>query len=240
MRDKVSETSPLSGPEVVKICTTSTQGPFAKNGMKIDLPSTQVCCTNTRPKTVNIEHLVLEPLRHLETGVKVDSNITSEAVPMVLSPGESAVVTISGFIPAKPGTYTSSFRVAPKEESSLAIDIEYQVAAHIAWGLLCMFFGLLIIGFINVLDNESGVKGVLRHAIVARQNAHELIQLTPPPQSSAAQIYTINHEFDSAIAVLKKPREPSFVDHRSADADEHLKIAANLTDELHKASQKPR
>jgi hypothetical protein len=240
MRYKFSETSPLSGPEVVKICTTSTQGPFAKNGMKIDLPSTQVCCTNTRPKTVNIEHLVLEPLRHLETGVKVDSNITSEAVPMVLSPGESAVVTISGFIPAKPGTYTSSFRVAPKEESSLAIDIEYQVAAHIAWGLLCMFFGLLIIGFINVLDNESGVKGVLRHAIVARQNAHELIQLTPPPQSSAAQIYTINHEFDSAIAVLKKPREPSFVDHRSADADEHLKIAANLTDELHKASQKPR
>ena len=110
-----------------------------------------------------------------------------------------------------------------------------------AWGFACMVLGLLLVGLINVLDSESGIKGELRRALLARQSAHEFLQQTPPPQSRATLVENANREFDAAVAILQKPRELSFVDRRAADAQEHLKTAAKLTADLRKAlSEKPR
>jgi hypothetical protein len=185
--------------------------------------------------------LTLDSLRQSETGASARSNLSVEAAPLNLAPGESAEVTISGSVPATPAIYDSTLRVTPQEGSPLAIRVEFRVAARAAWGFACMVIGLSIVGIMNLFDSESGIKGELRRALLARQNAHEFLQRTPPPQSLTAQVEFINQEFDAAIATLQKPREPSFVDRRGADAEEHLKTATELAAKLRKAlSEKPR
>lgn len=159
----------------------------------------------------------------------------------MLAPGESVEVKISGFIPAAPGVYTSTLRVAPAQGAALAIRVEFRVAARARWGFACMVLGLSLVALINMLDSESGIKGNLRDALVARESVRELRQQTPPPRSLAAQVDSIDREFDAAIDALQRPREISFIDHRSADAQEHMKAAAELTADLRKTlSQKPR
>jgi hypothetical protein len=238
---KSSAASPLVGPEVVTIKLASRGGPFANNGARLLVPPTRINLVNTSAKPVLISRLTLDPLQQSEMGARAESNLTVEAIPLNLAPGESALVTISGSVPTRPAVYTSILRVMQQEGPQLAVRVEFRVAAWAAWGFACMVLGLLLVGLINVLDSESGIKGELRRAFLARQSAHEFLQQTPPPQSRTTLVENANREFDAAVAILQKPRELSFVDRRAADAQEHLKTAAELTADLHKAlSEKPR
>jgi len=238
---KSSTASPLVGPEAVTIKLASRGGPFANNGARLLVPPTRINLVNTSAKPVLISRLTLDPLQQSEMGARAESNLTVEAIPLNLAPGESALVTISGSVPTRPAVYTSILRVMHQEGPQLAVRVEFRVAAWAAWGFACMVLGLLLVGLINVLDSESGIKGELRRALLARQSAHEFLQQTPPPQSRATLVENANREFDAAVAILQKPRELSFVDRRAADAQEHLKTAAELTADLRKAlSEKPR
>lgn len=233
--------SPLAGPAVVSIDTASPRGPFARKGANLRITPARLCVVNTGNTPVEVAHLTLDQLQQAKTGTAVEASVNVQAAPRQLAPGESAEVKISGFIPAAPGVYTSTLRVTPTQGAPLAIRVELRVAAHALWGLACMILGLSLVALINMLDSESGIKGNLRDAFLAREFVRELRQQTPPPRSLAAQVDSIDREFDAAIDVLQRPREISFNDHRSADAREHMKTAAELTADLRKAlSQKPR
>lgn len=238
---KPSEVSLLAGPAVIKINVASPRGPFANKAACLSVPQTRICLVNTSPNSLVITRLTFDPLQQPETGATAESNLTVEAAQLELAPAESALVTISGLVPAVPAVYTSTLRVTLQEGTQLAIRVDFYVAARAVWGFACMIFGLLLVGLINALDSESGIRGELHRALLARQAAHEFLQQMPPPQSRAALVESINREFDAAIAILQKPRELSFIDRRGADAQEHLKTATDLTTELRKAlSEKPR
>ena len=229
-----SNHSPLVGPELVMIGVASTRGPFAGRGEQLLAPATQIALSNVSANAIEVARLSVDPLRQSDTGARAESHLSAEPTPMAVASGESASVTISGYVPAKPGIYLTTLRAAPKDNLSLAIRVEYRIAARWIWGFACMLFGLLIVALINLLSGESGVKGALRRALLERQHVHEFLEQIHPPQSRAAQIDAINHELDVAIARLQRPRELSFVDRRGADADEHLKVAADLTLDLRK------
>ena len=233
--------SPLAGPPVVTVHAASPRGPFAREGANLHITQTRLCVVNTGNSPTEVARLMLDQLQHANAGTTVRASLIVEAAPRTLAPGESAEVKISGFIPAAPGVYTSMLRIVPAQGAPLAIRVEFRVSARALWGVACMILGLSLVALINMLDSESGIKGNLRDALLARESVRELRQRTPPPRSLAAQVDSIDREFDAAIDALQRPREISFIDHRNANAREHMKTAAELTADLRKAlSQKPR
>ena len=229
------ESSPLAGPAVVTIKVASPRGPLARKGASVALPPTQIRISNTGNAALTIAPLMFEPLQWLDSGAAADAQLAANIAQRELQPGESSLLTISGRVPAVPAAYTSTLRVATQDGARLPVRIEFRVAAGAAWGFGFMVLGLLAVGLLSLLDGESGVRGKLRHALIERQDAHEFLQRTPPPQSRAAQVAGLNREFDAAIESLQKPRAFSFVDQRGPDAQEHLDSAKTMSAELHKA-----
>lgn len=229
-----TQASSLAGPALVTIKVVSPRGPRARSGAVLAIPAMQIRIVNTGAVPVTITRLILDPLQYAETGAAANSDLTAEAAQGDLQPGESTPVIISGRVPAVPALYASTLRVATEEGARLDVRVEFRAAAHAAWGFGFMILGLVLVALINALDSESGVQGDLRHALLARQDAHELLQQSPPPQSRTALVTNLNREFDAAIAILQRPRAPSFVDRRPADAQEHLDAAAKMADTLRK------
>ena len=233
--ERLSNRALLVGPEIVTIHVASARGPLAGRNAKLATPATQVSLVNAGATTLEVARLAIDPLRRSDTGARAESDLSAEPAPAALAAGESVAVTISGSVPAKPGIYLTTLRAEHKDDPSLAVRVEYRVAARWTWGFACMLVGLFIVALINLLDGESGVKGALRRALLDRQRAHEFFQQVQPAQSRAAQIDEIDREFDAAIAHLRRRRELSFVDRRGADADEHLRMATDLTLDLRKS-----
>ncbi len=178
---------------------------------------------------------MFEPLQWVDSGAAADAQLAANIAQRELQPGESSLLTISGRVPAVPAAYASTLRVATQDGARLPIRIEFRVAAGAAWGFGFMVLGLLAVGLLSLLDGESGIRGKLRHALIERQDAHEFLQRTPPPQSRAAQLTGMNREFDAAIETLQKPRAFSFVDQRGPDAQEHLDNAKAISAKLREA-----
>lgn len=237
---KPADGSPLSGPSAIRIDVQSPRGPLAKKTARLTVPETIICLLNQGAQPVSIKHVAFDPLQHSETGALADASLAIAVKNSELAAGESTPVTVSGQITAAPGVYVSMLRIPTEDGAPLSIRVEFHVAAIPAWAFACMILGLSLVGFITLLDGESGVQGELHRALDARQTAHEFLQRTPPPQSRSALVEDIHREFDTAISGLQKPRELSFVDHRIADAQEHLQTAKNRLGELHKdLSAKP-
>ena len=231
----------LAGPALVTIHVASPRGPFALEGVRLPIVETRLSIVNTGKVPVDLTRLTLDLLQQSKTGTSVDSSLTVAAAPQNLAPGESAGVNISGFIPATPGVYTSTLRIAPAQGAPLAIRIEFPVAARAFWGVACMVLGLSLVALINLLDSASGIEGKLHDALLKREAVRDRLQQTPPPRSLAARADNIDREFDAAIASLQKPRAISFMDHRSKDAQGHLETAETLTVDLLKTlSTRPR
>ena len=239
---KPAPVAPLTGPNAIVVRASSSGGPFASGQGEISFPLTRVSVQNSGKERVTIESVILEPLRKSQTGERVEARISvDETARQTLEPGESRVVTISGSAPARPGLYASVLRITAQQDAPLVIPIEIRVAAHAAWGIGAMLFGLLLAGALNLVDNESGVKGELGLAQRARDAANDLLLPSPAPPSLSALIDDMNHNYDVAIEILQKPREPSFVDHRSKDSEEPLKTAGETTANLRKIlMEKPR
>ena len=228
------------GPERVIIRVTSPQGPFAAADSKLAAPPTKIWLVNPGVEPLALSELALDPLQNVDGGSVAVSPLAIEAATPTIAPGQGALATISGDVPAQPGVYESRLRIA-RGTSECVSPVEVRVGASAIWGFACMVVGLLLVGVINALDSESGVKGDLRGALETRQSTHELLQQKPAPQSSAVLVENINREFDAAVAILQKPREISFIDRRSSDARERLKAAEDLNLELRKLlSDKPR
>lgn len=107
--------SPLAGPALVTIHVASPRGPVAREGARLPIAHTHLSVINTGKVPVDLTGLTLDLLQQSKTGTRVESSLTVGAAPQNLAPGESAGVKISGSIPATPGVYTSTLRIAPAQ-----------------------------------------------------------------------------------------------------------------------------
>jgi len=201
----------LVGPERIILRLFSPQGPFKTETKTLSAPPTRVWLVNVGATPIEAANLAIDPLYRSEGGEVAPSRLTVEAAEPSIEAGGGAAITIAGGAPARPGVYLSTLRLA--EEGSEGVPIEVRVAASPFWGFACLLLGLLLVGTINALDTESGVKGELQGALEARQAAHELLERTPPPQSRAVLVETIDREFDAAVETLQLNR-PGFAGGR--------------------------
>jgi hypothetical protein len=144
---------------------------------------------------------------------------------VVLSPGSHAELELGGSAPARPGEYSTAARITTDDGAVLHIPVTVEIPAATRWGVGFLLAGLFFLGLINVLNGESEVKARLHDALAARQDVQSWLEFNPPPQSRLSDVESMNREFDAAIAGLSERRRVSFIDHRAAGAEEHLKAA---------------
>ena len=224
----------LASPTFLTIKIASPRGPLVRVGESVPIPPTHIRVGNIGKISQTFTRLSLDSLQLSDSGAAAESDLTVKAAHGEVVAGESALITISGRVPASPALYASTLRIVTEEGARLDIPIKFRVAAHAAWGLGFMVLGLLLVCLVSALDSESGIQGDLHHALLARKDAHELMQQIPPPQSRITLVNNLNREFDAAIAILQRPRTFSFVDRRPVDAKEHLDVALQMTTELRK------
>ncbi len=226
----------LAGPEAVLVKTRSLPGPFASSRL-IRLQSVRVPIVNTGTTSLSLTGISVDPLHVTERGVGAGGSFqvqpTKDAP--VLAPGTGTKVVLAGRVPARPGSYASTLRLRTDTGERLNIPVSIAVGASPLWGIACMLLGLSLLGVMNVLSGESEVQSALRDAICFRQQAHEWIELTPPPESRAADVLAMDREVAAAIGALNRPRGWSFVDYRVADANERLEAARAIEADLHKS-----
>jgi hypothetical protein len=226
----------LAGPDAVLVKTRSLPGPFASSRL-IRLQTVRVPIVNTGTTGLTLTDINLDPLHVAERGVGAGGSfqVQSTKDAPVLAPGAGTEVVLSGRVPARPGSYASTLRLRADTGEMLKIPVSIAVGASPLWGIACMLLGLSLLGVMNVLSGETEVQSALRDAIRFRQQAHEWIELTPPPESRAADVLAMDREIAAAIAALNRPRGWSFIDHRVADANERLQSARAIEAELHKS-----
>ncbi|MBV9252068.1 MAG: hypothetical protein JO227_22850, partial [Acetobacteraceae bacterium] len=218
--------TPLSGPEVVTIKAISWLGPFAANHT-VKIGTAEVPVVNGGTREVSVTAISLDPVRISGRGVAARNGGKLEvaANTKVLAPGTAAKILIWGTMPALPGSYSSVLRVQTACGESLAVPVNFAVASSPAWGIGCMLLGLCMMGIISVLAGESDVQSRLRDVLRFRQEAHERLEQTPPPESRAMDVLAMDRDIAAAVAALSRPRGWTFVDHRIGDANERFQSA---------------
>ncbi len=192
--------------------------------------------TNTAAQPLALLHHTVDPLR-CANGTLAPGALTLEAERSEpLDPGESTQLALTGAIPARAGTYTTAIRLLAGSGETTTIPVALEIPAASGWGILCMLFGLVLLGTVNLLQGEGDIRTRLHDALQARQDIHTTLEANPAPQSRAPDVALMDHDFDRAIGILSRRRQPSVVDHRAAEAqpylDEATRTAARLRADL--------
>lgn len=226
----------LAGPDAVLVKTRSLPGPFASNRL-IRLPPVRVSVVNTGTTQLSLTGISLDPLRVAERGIGAGGSLRVEhgTETPILPSGAGTEILLTGRIPGRPGSYLSTLRVRSDTGETLTIPVTIAVGASPLWGIACMLLGLSLLGVTNVLSGESSVQSALRDALRFRQQAHEWMEQTPPPESRAADVLGMDREIAAAIGALSRPRGWSFIDHRVPDANERLQAARDIEGGLRKS-----
>jgi hypothetical protein len=249
----------IAGPDAIAISQASPRGPFARRDDLMALRPVAFRIVNAGNAPVAIAPITLDPLRRDEAGIAAPGALSVQAADDAgpLAPGASLALTLQGTVPAQPGRYRSTARIATAPGNgiaapgggttapgggitapgdSIAVPVTITVPAAPFWGVLCMLFGLFLLGTINLLEGEGAIQARLHDALQARQDIHVVLEADPAPASRAADVLSMDQDFDAAIAMLSQRRQASIVDHREADAkprlDEAEKLAARLQAEL--------
>jgi hypothetical protein len=205
----------LKLPEQVTLIERSSAGPFARAVLKAR-PAT-VPLTNVTSSHVTVAPVDISPLADARTGLVPETGSgTLSAAPakLNLEPGEATVIRITGFVPARPGTYVAQLHVTTQGGQAVHAPISIAVAASPAWGIGCMVFGLILLGLLKLLTGEGNVEDKLREVAQSRGEIHAWVQRDPPPERRADELAEIDHDLDDADRALAGPRRLSVVDRR--------------------------
>jgi hypothetical protein len=183
-----------------------------------------------------ISLLALDPLQRSGPGSVIDAALQLRQLgprdDMAISPGDHMIVELGGFAPARPGAYTTSVIILTEDCGSLRIPVSIEIPASPLWGIASMLLGLFCVGLIGLLAGEGAVNTQLHDALDARQDIHTWLEANPAPQARAGDIEAMDRDFDAAVTALSERRQLSVVDHRAADAAEHLKSATATAGQL--------
>jgi hypothetical protein len=218
----------LAGPASLALRASSAWGPFAKQRSRLTLRPTRLSIANVGVTGLSLSPPQLDRLRRDADGADCEGGLRGTVVAPAngtLSPGDEALIEISGFVPARPGTYVSAIRLGADDARTLSIPLTVTVSASPIWGIACMLLGLGVVGATNALTGESAVATQLRDALAGRQLIHEWLERHPPPERLNRDVEDMDGDFDAAIAALSQPRALSIVDRRQEAANAHLQPA---------------
>ena len=217
----------LSGPKLA-LRQTSWRGPFAFSNATLSLRPARFSVINTARSECTLQTISADPLQADPSGTEIPSFLVlTLETPQArkLPANQSGAITLSGTVPARPGSYLTTVRVAPQDGPALLVPVSLAISSATIWGLLCMVAGLLLLGSVELLNGEGTVKTQLTDALRARQDIHTQLEATPAPQSRSGDVDAMDADFDAAIASLGARRRFSVVDHRQEDAQAHLAAA---------------
>lgn len=226
--------SRIAGPDALAVRQVSLRGPFARRDTLMRLRPTSVSVVNAASAPLMIGRITLDPLHRDGSGTTVPGGLAlqSDKATSPLAPGESLDLTLRGTVPAHPGKYVTTARIMAAAGGSFTMPVSFDIPAAPFWGVLCMLFGLFLLGTVNLLAGEGTIKTRLHDALQARQDIHTVLESNPAPQSRAADVETMDHDFDTAIANLSRRCQASIVDHREAEAQPYLDDAGKLAAKL--------
>ena len=222
----------FAGPARIVIRQASAAGPFAGRPMRLRPLRFSVVNIGTAAATLRL--IGLDPVQR-GAGTTVPPQLTlrpaEPAADAAIAPGAHLLLELTGEIPARPGAYTTTARLQT-DAGSLAIPISIEVPASQLWGIGCMLFGLFCLSVISFLADEGAVRTRLHDALAARQDIHVWLEANPAPQGQSANIDAMNRNFDAAVTALAARRPISVLDHRAADATDHLAAANAAAEQL--------
>src|SRR5262245_9982824 len=137
----------LLPPQVVLRCRASW-GPFARGNLAAGLVSVPLVNGSLAPLTIS--RIILTPPTDAGSGLSLSGapapalSATTETAE--LKPGEATTVTISGTVPARPGTWAARLEVLTSDGVVAQAPLSVTVAASPRWGISCMLVGLFVIG----------------------------------------------------------------------------------------------
>ncbi len=229
------ETCPLGGPASVTLTQISWRGLLARGATQMQLKPAGFSIVNAAQTLCAIEKIGLDPLRCDPGGTDANATLSlvaDDSADRDLAPGGSLRLRFDGAVPTRPGTYTTTARILVTDGAALCVPITIAVPASPLGGIGCMLLGLALLGTVNLLAGEGAVRTHLRNAIKARRDIAAVLAQTPAPESRAADVLNMNHDFEAAIASLSARRAFSAQDDRDAEARPHLEAAKKRADSL--------
>lgn len=228
----------ISGPEKVTFTLRSGRGPLSRSGA-LRLPPKQIAFVNTGTGTVDLALVSIDPAYDERRGVTATaSNLQVDvAGPLLVAVGKPLIVTVTGTIPAQPGTYVSAVRVHPGAGSPITVPLSITVAASPAWGVGLTILGLSVVNLMAGLDTQGDIAAKLREALHKRGDAQIFVAQYPEPEGRG-DVPAMRRAYDAAIAALSRPRSAGLLDHRLEDAAAPLAEADGLVTSLRIAAAK--
>ena len=222
----------------VKLTATSPWGPFAAGTAAVK-PSKALVRNGTDGPLV-VAFAAVTPLVNERNGLAADAGkIAADVAPGALPPGASAEVTLSGAAPARAGCYQAELDLKCEGGTSIPTPLRVEVAASALWGVVCLLFGLSLLGVVKLLTHQGDVEELTRNALLERAAVRANWQRNPPPASRAETVAEIERNYDGALRSLAPLQGFSIVDRRIADASASLADARRADAELRDAMTAP-
>jgi hypothetical protein len=202
---------------------TSYWGPFAKG--EVALAPAQALVSNAADRPLIVTSARVGPIANARTGLAAAGSLVAKVASGPLQPGDSALLTISGSAPARPGSYRAQLDLQGAGGTQISTPLRVDVAASALWGILCLLLGLSLIGVIRLLSGQGDVEELARSTIRERSAIRAEWDRNPPPASHAAAVAEIERSFDDALRSRSEPRGYWVVDRRISDANIYLTAA---------------
>jgi hypothetical protein len=223
-----SEHGPAS---TIKLAATSRWGPFAAGS--VVLKPTEALVRNETDRPFVVASAVVSPLIDERNGLPAGVGaLAAKVAPGVLPPGGSVEATISGAAPARPGGYQAHLDLLGESGAPISTGIQVNVSASPFWGIVCMLFGLTLLGLLNLLKTEGDIENLTGQVLLERSAVHLAWVNDPPPLSRAETVARIDRDFDEAVRTLASSRAFSVDDRRLSEASTSLAAAREADGEL--------
>jgi len=227
----------LVGPSKITISAASGMGPLAGETTIAIVPR-RVTVVNAGDEPVSLTAATFDPCCAEDDGATAAAQLAAsceDPEPVTIAPGESTALRVTGTVPARANQYTTSLRLRAQSGELLAIPTIVKVAAWSLWGIALMLFGLCTVGVLTTLLDASESQKELRAVLHYRQDIHEYLEKSPPPENQAQDVVALDENLSSAIAILRGRRSFSVIDRRVGEANERFEEAKSIADRLRKA-----
>ena len=222
----------------VKLAATSPWGPFAAG--TVALKPSRTLVRNGTDGALVVASAVVSPLVNERNGLAADAGaITANVTPGALPSGSSAEVTLSGAAPARAGAYQAQLDLKFEGGTSIPTPLRVEVAASAIWGVVCLLFGLSLLGAVKLLTGQGDVEELTRRAFLDRAAVRANWERNRPPASRAQTVAEIERDYEDALRSLAAPPGFSIVDRRIADASAALASARRAAAKLQDGATAP-
>ncbi len=213
--------SPLAGPASVSLALTARFWPRAACALA---PAT-IALVNTGGEALTLDPPTCDPLLDRETGAAVPMQLAAVLPKRDLPPGGSALVMLTGSVPARPGTYAATLRVRASGGAALAVPLVVTVGASPLRGILCALLGLLVAGLIGMAQTEGDLHARRATLLQARADAEDWVRRNPVPSRLAPAWDAYDADMQAALRALSRRRPVAVVDWRVALANGRSRAA---------------